>query len=40
MKPIKFEEATKNFNKPSSMSDEECGSLWVHNVGNMKIYKK
>ena len=30
MKPIKFKEATKNLLKPSSMTDDECSSLWVH----------
>ena len=30
MKPIHFKEATIELKKPSSMSDEECGSLWVY----------
>ncbi len=30
MKPVKFNEATVNLAKPSSMTDEECGSLYVH----------
>jgi len=29
MKTVKFKEANKNLMKPSSMTDEECGSLWV-----------
>lgn len=29
MKPIKFKEATKCLSKPVSMSETECGSLWV-----------
>jgi hypothetical protein len=37
MKPIKFEEATKNLSKPSSMTDDECGALWVHNDGKVSI---
>jgi len=31
MKPVKFKEANKNLLKPSSMTDDECGSLWVFN---------
>lgn len=31
LKPIKFPEATKNLGKPESMTDEECGSLWIFN---------
>lgn len=31
MKPVKFKEANKNLSKPNSMSDAECGSLWVFN---------
>jgi len=27
MEPINFKEANKNFIKPDSMTDEECGSL-------------
>jgi hypothetical protein len=30
MIPLKFKEATIELKKPSSMSDEECGSLFVH----------
>lgn len=37
MKPIKFEEANKNLTKPNSMSEQECGSLWVYNDGNQCI---
>ena len=37
MKPIKFKEANKNLSKPSSMTDEECGSLWVFNDGEQCI---
>lgn len=33
MKPIKFKEANKNLLKPSSMTDEECSSLWIHTDG-------
>lgn len=29
MKAVKFKEANKNLLKPSSMTDEECGTLWV-----------
>lgn len=37
MKPIKFKEANKNLSKPNSMSDEECGSLWVFSDGQQCI---
>ena len=37
MKPIKFKEANKNLMKPSSMTDEECGSLWVYDDGTQCI---
>jgi len=37
MKPIKFKEANKNLLKPESMSDEECGSLWVFSDGEQCI---
>lgn len=37
MKPIKFKQATKNLIKPSTMTDEECGSLWVYNDGMQSI---
>lgn len=30
MKPKKFKEATMELKKPASMTDEECGSLFVH----------
>lgn len=30
MKTIKFKEANKCLRKPPGMTDEECGSLWVH----------
>lgn len=33
MLAIKFKEANKNLLKPESMSDEECGSLWVYSDG-------
>ena len=33
MEPIKFKEANKNLLKPSSMTDEECTSLWVYTEG-------
>ncbi len=32
MEPIKFKEATKNLSKPTSMTDEECASMWVWNA--------
>ena len=37
MKPIKFKEANKNLIKPESMTDDECGSLWVFNDGRQCI---
>lgn len=37
MKPIKFKEANKNLSKPDSMTEEECGSLWVFNDGKQCI---
>lgn len=37
VKPIKFEEANKNLLKPSSMTDEECSSLWVYSDGEQCI---
>lgn len=37
MNPIKFKEANKNLTKPKSMTDKECGSLWVFNDGNQNI---
>lgn len=30
MKPLKFKEATIELKKPQSMTDEECGSLWIY----------
>lgn len=30
MKPLYFKEATIELKKPQSMTDDECGSLWVH----------
>lgn len=33
LNPIKFKEANKNLLKPDSMTDEECGSLWVYSDG-------
>jgi len=30
MKAKKFKEATVELKKPSSMTDEECGSLWIY----------
>ena len=37
MDPIKFPEANKNLLKPQSMTDEECGSLWVYTDGRQCI---
>lgn len=37
MKPLKFKEATKELKKPSSMSDKECGSLFIYEDGNTCI---
>ena len=37
MKPIKFEEQTKELEKPSNMTEEECSSLPVHNDGRSSI---
>lgn len=37
MTPVKFKEANKNLLKPSNMSDDECGSLWVFNDGEQCI---
>jgi len=34
MKPLHFEEAHIELKKPASMSDEECGSLWVYRSEN------
>lgn len=33
MKPVKFEEANVNLARPSDMTEEECGSLWVYTDG-------
>ncbi|MCP4984879.1 MAG: hypothetical protein GY928_02080 [Colwellia sp.] len=30
MKPLYFKEAHIELKKPNNMTDEECGSLWVH----------
>jgi len=30
MKPKQFKEATIELKKPASMTDEECGSLFIH----------
>lgn len=30
MKPLFFKEATVELAKPDSMTDEECGSLYIH----------
>ena len=34
MKPLHFNEATIELKKPSSMTDEECGSLWIYQSDN------
>ena len=34
MDPIKFKEATVQLSKPKSMSDDECGSLWIYQQNN------
>ncbi len=34
MKPLHFKEATIELKKPASMTDEECGSLFVHQSEN------
>ena len=34
MKPKHFTEATIEIKKPRSMTDEECGSLWVYQSQN------
>ena len=31
--PVKFPEANRNLLKPDNMTDDECGSLWVHTDG-------
>lgn len=30
MKPLHFKEAQIELKKPSSMTEEECGSLWIY----------
>lgn len=37
METIKFKEANKNLKKPSSMTDDECKSLWVYTDGKQCI---
>lgn len=37
MKPVKFAEANKNLTKPNSMTDEECGSLFVFDDGTQCV---
>lgn len=37
MNPVKFSEANKNLLKPSSMTDEECKSLWVFTDGQQCV---
>ena len=32
MKPVDFRESNKVLRKPESMTDEECGSLPIHNT--------
>lgn len=34
MTPRYFPEATIELKKPSSMTDEECGSLWIHQTSD------
>jgi len=34
MKPIYFKEATVELQKPPSMTDEECSSLYIHQSNN------
>jgi len=33
MEPIKFNEMNGQLNKPKSMTDDECGPLYVHSDG-------
>lgn len=35
--PVHFPEANVNLLKPANMTDEECGSLWVHRDGHTCI---
>lgn len=37
MKPVEFKEQNKNLLKPSSMTDEECGSLPVFSDGELCV---
>lgn len=37
MKPINFSQSNKTLLKPESMTDEECGVLYVHNDGQCNI---
>lgn len=37
MKPIKFKEANRQLQKPSSMTDEECKPLWVYTTASMAL---
>jgi hypothetical protein len=34
MKAIKFNEANIELKKPSSMTDEECSSLWIYRTND------
>lgn len=34
MKPLYFKEATVELKKPSSMSDEDCSSLFIHQTSD------
>lgn len=34
MKPIYFKESTIELKKPASMTDDECGSLYIYNSEN------
>lgn len=37
MSPIHFKEAQVELTKPSGMTDEECGSLWIYQQNNQCI---
>lgn len=37
MKPIYFKEAQIELKKPVTMTDEECGSLWIYRANNQCI---
>lgn len=39
MKPVDFKEANKRLLRPSNMTDEECGPLFVFNDGKECISK-